>query len=47
MGYLFGAFLVLWAITFGYLFFLGARQKRLERELALLRQEQERTEEPR
>jgi CcmD family protein len=39
MGYLFGAFLVFWAITFGYLVYLGSRQRQLERELALLCQE--------
>ena len=39
MGYLFSAYLILWGVTFGYLFMLGARQKRLERELELLRQE--------
>ena len=38
MFYLFGAFLVLWAITFGYVFSLHARQKRLQRELDRLSQ---------
>ena len=38
MLYLFAAFLILWAITFGYLLTLGARQKRLQRELEELRQ---------
>ena len=32
MIYLFGAFLILWAITFGYILNLHARQKRLYRE---------------
>jgi CcmD family protein len=41
VGYLFSAYFVLWAGTFGYLFFLGTRQKRLQRELELLRQEQQ------
>ncbi|MBN1642655.1 MAG: CcmD family protein [Anaerolineae bacterium] len=36
MGYLFGAYFVLWALTFGYLWTLGVRQRRLERELASL-----------
>ena len=39
MAYLFGAFFVLWAITFGYLFLLGARQKQLQRQLELLLEE--------
>jgi len=36
--YLFAVYFVLWAITFGYVFSLGARQKRLQRELELLRE---------
>ena len=32
MIYLFGAFLILWAITFGYILNLYTRQKRLYRE---------------
>jgi CcmD family protein len=39
MTYLLVAFLILWAITFGYVFSLGARQKRLQQELELLRKE--------
>ncbi len=38
MTYLFGAYFVLWAITFGYLYVLGTRQKQLQRELELLRE---------
>ena len=38
MVYLFAVYFVLWAITFGYVFSLGARQKRLQRELELLRE---------
>jgi len=34
--YLFAVYFVLWAITFGYVFSLGARQKRLQQELELL-----------
>jgi CcmD family protein len=41
MGYLFGAYFVLWAATFGYLFFLGSRQKQLQRDLDLLIQEKQ------
>ena len=40
MASVFGAYFVLWAITFGYLFSLTARQKRLQRELELLRESQ-------
>ena len=36
MGYLFGAYLVLWGATFGYIWVLGARQRRLEEEIASL-----------
>jgi CcmD family protein len=39
MGYLFGAYFVLWVMTFGYLWVLGARQRRLEQELASLQEE--------
>lgn len=37
MIYLFGAFFVLWAITFGYLYSIHSRQKRLESELDAIR----------
>jgi CcmD family protein len=33
MAYLAGAYLVLWAILFGYVFSLHRRQRQLEREL--------------
>ena len=36
MVYLFVGYLALWAITFGYVFSLGARQKRLQQELERL-----------
>jgi len=36
MVYLVGAYLVLWAILFGYVFSLPRRQRRLERELDAL-----------
>jgi CcmD family protein len=39
MVYLFVGYFVLWALTFGYLYFLGARQKQLQRDLERLRQE--------
>ncbi len=39
MVYLFSAYFVLWAVTFGYLFVLGAQQKQMQRDLERLRQE--------
>ena len=39
MLYLFIGFFVLWALTFGYLFVLGSRQKQLQRDLERLRRE--------
>jgi len=36
--YLFAAYFVLWSITFGYLFALGGRHRRLEQRLAALRE---------
>ena len=39
MVYLFVGYLVLWALTFGYLYFLGTRQKQMQRDLEVLLQE--------
>ena len=39
MLYLFMGFSVLWALTFGYLFVLGSRQKQIQRDLERLLQE--------
>ena len=39
MVYLFVGYFVLWALTFGYLYVLGSRQKRMQRELESLLQE--------
>jgi CcmD family protein len=36
MIYLFGAFAILWTITFGYVFSLHTRQKQLARQLERL-----------
>lgn len=41
MAYLFAAFLILWAVTFGYIFSIGARQKRLQQELEALQEEEQ------
>ncbi len=46
MLYLFVGYFVLWALTFGYLFVLGSRQKRLERDLERLHQEHSAPESP-
>lgn len=46
MVYLFGAYFVLWAATFGYLFFLGSRQKQLQRDLDRLLQDRQVSESP-
>jgi CcmD family protein len=39
MVYLFVGYFVLWALTFGYLYVLGSRQKRMQRELETLLQD--------
>jgi CcmD family protein len=39
MLYLFVGYFVLWALTFGYLFVLGGRQKQMQRDLARLLQQ--------
>jgi len=46
MAYLFGAYLVLWAITFGYVFSIGARQKHLQQELQRLHEQAEAEHQP-
>jgi CcmD family protein len=40
MAYLFGAYFVLWAMTFGYLFFLGTRLKNVEQQLERMQDRQ-------
>lgn len=39
MVYLFVGYFVLWALTFGYLYVLGSRQRQMQRELEALLQE--------
>lgn len=39
MVYLFVGYLILWALTFGYLYLLGARQRKLQRDLEALLEE--------
>jgi len=41
MAYLFAAFLILWAVTFGYIFSISARQKRLQQELEALQEREQ------
>jgi CcmD family protein len=39
MVYLFVGYLLLWALTFGYLYVLGSRQRQMQAELETLVQE--------
>jgi CcmD family protein len=39
MVYLFVGYFVLWALTFGYLYLLGTRQKQMQRDLERLLRE--------
>ena len=34
MGYIFAAYFVFWAVTFGYVLVLGSRARKLERQIA-------------
>ena len=36
-GYLFAAFIIIWAFVFAFLLFLNGRQKKLDREMDLLK----------
>ncbi len=36
-GYLFAAFAIVWAVVFGYVFFLSNRQRTLRREIDSLK----------
>ena len=37
-GYLFAGFSIIWALVFGYLFFLFRRQRKLSREITSLKE---------
>jgi CcmD family protein len=37
-GYFFAAFAIIWALVFGYVLFLSLKQRRLRREIDLLRE---------
>jgi CcmD family protein len=38
MGYLFAAYTVIWAVVFGYVFVLYLRQRKLLRDIELLKE---------
>jgi CcmD family protein len=46
MVYLFVGYFVLWALTFGYLYMLGTRQRQMQRDLERLLQERSTSEPP-
>lgn len=37
-GYIFAAFTIVWAVVFGYVFILFNRQRRLRREIDLMKE---------
>jgi len=37
LGYLFAAYTIIWAVVFGYIFFMQRKQKKLQRQIDLLR----------
>jgi CcmD family protein len=38
MGYLLAAYIVIWAVVFGYILFMQQKQRRLQRQIALLQE---------
>lgn len=38
MGYLFAAYTTIWAVVFGYVVFMQRKQRRLQRNMDLLRE---------
>ncbi len=38
LAYLFAAYTVIWAVIFGYLFFMQRKQKKLQRQIDLLQE---------
>jgi len=38
MGYLFAAYTIIWAVVFGYVVFMQRKQRRLQRNIDLLRE---------
>ncbi len=39
LNYLFAAYTIIWAVIFGYVFFIHQRHRRLQRELDLLKED--------
>jgi CcmD family protein len=37
LGYLFAAYTVIWAVVFGYVLFMQRKQRRLQRQIDMLR----------
>jgi len=37
MGYLFAAYTVIWAVVFGYIFFMQRKQRKLQRQIDMWR----------
>jgi len=40
-GYLLAAYTVIWAVVFGYILFMQRKQKKLQRQIDLLRESKE------
>ncbi|HEY98651.1 MAG TPA: CcmD family protein [Dehalococcoidia bacterium] len=40
-GYLLAAYTVIWAVVFGYVFYMQRKQKKLQRQIDLLREREE------
>jgi len=38
LGYLFTAYTIIWAVVFGYVLFMQRKQRRLQRQIDLLRE---------
>ena len=38
LGYLFAAYTVIWAVVFGYVFFMQRKQRKLQRQIDLIRE---------
>ena len=39
LGFLLAAFIIVWVVLFGYVWFIASRQRKLNREIAVLRAE--------
>jgi len=39
LGYLFAAYTVIWAVVFGYVLFMYRRQRKLQRQIDMLRKD--------